>query len=425
MISRFTPRRAIQTTTAIATAVGAGVGMGYYYLSYRPTNAPTTCANLSRGMSVSAGPFTITRSHDSVAANEDKSHHLADGKGFVNPWDSFREASSSFLGTGFKLLMEKWSAKTPPQHLDTPKIPLVRPVDFDALSNVSNDGMALTWLGHAAFLLTLPGATILLDPCLSDRCSPLSFAGPKRVVELPPNLNLDTLKVDAVIVSHNHYDHLDLPVLQRLHATNNDIVFFVPLGNKQLLVDAGIQNVMECDWWDAFSLSKPKTADSPAATFEITCTPCQHFSSRSAFDRNQTLWSSWLVTTPAKRFFFGGDTGYRTVLEGEDATESTLPTCPAFRDVRKRFGPMHLAALPIGAYEPRHLFSGIHCNPNDAIDVHRDLECSKSVAMHWGTFPLGFEPVMDPPRVLKEEMEKRGIPESEFLVLDVGESVDA
>ncbi|KAJ3007974.1 UNVERIFIED_CONTAM: hypothetical protein HDU68_003274 [Siphonaria sp. JEL0065] len=380
---------------------------------------------LAKDANTVLGQFTITRTHDSAAANEDRSHHLDSGKGFVNPWPSFREV----VNIGSKFISAQWNKKAQDEPLKN-QIPKLRPVDFEALAQVrtgSAEGMALTWLGHAAFLLTLPGATILLDPCLSDKCSPLSFAGPQRVVALPPNIskNLDGLHVDAVVVSHNHYDHLDLPVMQNLHSKNKDIVFFVPLGNKDLLLNAGITNVIECDWWDSYSLKKDATHTSPGANVEITCTPCQHFSSRTLWDRNQTLWSSWHIATPQKRFFFGGDTGYRTVFEGEYDIEATLPTCPSFREVKSRFGPCDLAALPIGAYEPRHLLSPVHCNPGDAVDVHLDLGSKKSVAMHWGTFPLGFEPPTVPPQVLKEELKKRGIKEDMFLVVDVGETVNA
>ncbi|KAI9328411.1 beta-lactamase superfamily domain-containing protein, partial [Obelidium mucronatum] len=387
-------RRTLTTTAIITTGTGISYLL-YQNLSTKPT--AMSANKIALGSSTTLGQFTVTRTHDSVEAKEDRSHHLKSGKGFVNPWPSYREVASSFFDMGSKIFSERWgrkaaaAAEAPPPDGQIPKL---RPVDFGALARAasSSDGMALTWLGHAAFLLSLPGATILLDPCLSERCSPLSFAGPKRVVQLPPNISekLDNLRVDAVVVSHNHYDHLDLPVMQNLHARNKDIVFFVPLGNKDLLVNAGITNVIECDWWDSYSLKKEKTESSPAANVEITCTPCQHFSSRTAWDRNQTLWSSWHIATPSKRFFFGGDTGYRSVFEGEDDKESELPTCPSFREVKARFGPCDLAALPIGAYEPRHLFSPIHCNPGDAVDVHLDLGSKKSVAMHWGTFPLGF-----------------------------------
>ncbi|ORY29912.1 Metallo-hydrolase/oxidoreductase [Rhizoclosmatium globosum] len=372
---------------------------------------------------------TLTRTHDARAANEDLSHHLPNGKGFVNPWDSFREPANSSFGMLGKILMARWNRKTDPQASTEEGIPKLRPVDFEALakSSANANGMALTWLGHAAFLLTLPGANILLDPCLSDRCSPVSFAGPKRLVQTPPNVKLDELKLDAVVVSHNHYDHLDLPIMQNLHKNNPDIIFFVPLGNKSLLTDVGITNVVECDWWDSYKISKPKTTATnwfgkSDNSVEITCTPCQHFSSRTAWDRNQTLWSSWHIATPQKSFFFGGDTGYRSVFEGDN--EDSVPTCPAFRQVKARFGPCDLAAIPIGAYEPRLLFSPIHCNPKDACDVHVDLGSKKSVGMHWGTFGLGFEGPREPPGVLREELKKRGIKDTDFVIVDIGETVE-
>ncbi|KAJ3124227.1 hypothetical protein HK100_011310 [Physocladia obscura] len=409
-------------------------GMGGVFSEDGEGDGPVDVNTLKVGGTIQLGGFTVKRmgaaggeaNEGGSPKGEKGAHHrrnAADGTlagGFVNPWPSARDPVTSFWLMLPKLLAARVFGPKAAAPETSASAPPLRPVDFGRLTRATQTpgAMALTWLGHAAFLLSSAEANVLLDPCLSDRCSPLSFAGPKRVVQ--PPCSLDELDVDVVVISHNHYDHLDLDVLKKLHAKNNNIVFFVPLGNKSLLTAAGISNIVECDWWDSFSLSKTTVKTGPIT---ITCTPCQHFSSRTAWDRNETLWSSWHLATSSKRFFFGGDTGYRSVFEGE--TEEGSPTCPAFREVRARFGDTDLSALPIGAYEPRHLFSPIHCNPNDAIDVHLDLGSKKSVAMHWGTFPLGFEGVMEPPIALREAMKKRGLKEDEFLVVDVGETVEA
>ncbi|KAI8834754.1 beta-lactamase superfamily domain-containing protein [Chytriomyces cf. hyalinus JEL632] len=383
------------------------------------------------------GSFSVTKLASKVS---DKSHHLPDGAGFKNPWASFQSTTPSFSGI-VKALM---NLPTAPQSKDRLK---VRPIDFDALARVralaptsnSAKDMSLTWLGHAAFLLNAPGITVLLDPCLSDRCSPVSFAGPQRMVQ--PPCKLEELDVDVVVISHNHYDHLDLDVMKKLAVRKPEIIFFVPLGNKNLLVEAGLKNVLECDWWDSYELRIPKTdavqespkssswfktASAPAdmsaqPAIQITCTPCQHFSSRSLFDRNATLWSSWFLQTPTKRFFFGGDTGYRTVRAGDD--EDTVPTCPAFKDIRTQLGSPDLSALPIGAFRPREWLSAVHCSPKDAVDVHTDLQSKKSVGMHWGTFSLAGDDYWEPRLLLTEELQKRGIPLEDFITVEVGETV--
>ncbi|KAJ3004298.1 UNVERIFIED_CONTAM: hypothetical protein HDU68_005191 [Siphonaria sp. JEL0065] len=295
------------------------------------------------------GAFRVERA-DSC---HDTAHHV-DGGGFANPWISFRNNRDSFALSFAKLML--FGDKKPPVPAVDQRVP-TQHVDWTRL-NAKAEPMLLTWLSHAAFLLTLPSAKILLDPCLSDRCSPFSFAGPQRLIS--PPCKLDELDPDIVVISHNHYDHLDLDVLKSLVSKKKDLLFFVPMGNKRLLVDA---------------------------------------------------------------FFFGGDTGYRTVFQNED--EESVPTCPAFRQIREKFGNADLAALPIGAYNPRHLLSNVHCSPKDAVDVHRDLGAKKSVAMQWGTFVLSREDVMEPPRLLRQEMEKKGLKEDEFLIIDVGETVAA
>ncbi|KAJ3388479.1 hypothetical protein HDU84_009753 [Entophlyctis sp. JEL0112] len=460
--------------TAVASLAAVGVGVGVAVcVACAPDDASTAAAVADRDPAAAAaaaaaavGPFS-TSSHFVSAAprlakcDSAKSHHLRDGSGFANPWPSFRP-NDNFLASFAKLMVmgdrmpaiPREADRVPVRGIDWPRIMQLTGDKSDATPAVvdiasDKNPLALTWLGHAAFLLSTRAGSVLLDPCLSDRCSPLSFAGPQRIVRTP--CDLGDLDVDVVVISHNHYDHLDLDVLKKLADKKKDIVFFVPLGNKQLLVDAGIEHVVECDWWDSYNL---QSRQRPEARLQISCTPSQHFSSRTLWDKNKTLWSSWhiqsqlqepdtrapvpaeannsedaiattAITPSSKSFFFGGDTGYRTVTTNNvrDADLDSLPTCPAFRDVREQFGPVDLAALPIGAYAPRSLLSSVHCSPRDAVDVHADLAARKSVAMHWGTFVLSREGVMEPPRLLKEEMQRRGMAQDEFVVVDVGETV--
>ncbi|KAJ3073550.1 hypothetical protein HDU98_001290, partial [Podochytrium sp. JEL0797] len=421
---------------ASGSVLALGIALGFYHSLADPEPKASSALH---------SPFAVSPLPTDTNPFRSMSHHLPDAKGFANPWPSYRKNEKTFLVSFAKLLL--FGDKMPPIPPVQARVP-TRPIDWDRIAASYNSStnheheLSLTWLSHAAFLLTMPGARILLDPCLSDRCSPLSFAGPRRIVA--PPCKVDELNVDCVVISHNHYDHLDLNVLKKLMQVNRDVLFFVPLGNKRLLMDEGITNVVECDWWDSYRLHKPKTASAPESNLQISCTPSQHFSGRTLWDHGQTLWSSWHIqstvshapsphnnnssdarvrepTTTTKSFFFGGDTGYRTVFPHD--CESLVPTCPAFRQIHTRFGPPDLAALPIGAYAPRELLSNVHCSPADAVDVHVDLGAKKSVACHWGTFVLSREDVMDPPRVLRRELEARGMGGEEFMVVDVGETV--
>ncbi|SPQ99824.1 unnamed protein product (mitochondrion) [Plasmodiophora brassicae] len=265
-------------------------------------------------------------------------HHVASG-GFCNPWPSFR-FSAGFRKFAKLMLGADWKRATPPPPAELVKV--VAP-DWARISADKPATMLLTWMGHAAMLLSLPsGQRILFDPCWSDRCSPVQFAGPRRYTP-PPCPLADLPPIDAVVISHNHYDHLDLNTIKDLAARNPDAIFFAPLGNAAWFRSVAVPNAVECDWWDEYEVG--------GSDLHIACTPCQHFTGRSLTDRFQTLWSSWVVTCGASKFYFAGDTGYRTVLEDED--EDAVPTCPVFKQIGERYGPFDLAAIPIGAYSPR------------------------------------------------------------------------
>jgi N-acyl-phosphatidylethanolamine-hydrolysing phospholipase D len=254
----------------------------------------------------------------------------------------------------------------------------------------------LTWIGHASFLLQIGGVNVLTDPHLTARASPLSFAGPRRHVQ--PAFDFDTLPhADVVVISHNHYDHLDLETVSRLNRQiGGPPAFFVPLGLKAWFQAHGIDNVTELDWWDS--------AD--CLGLKLTLAPVQHWSSRTPWDRNKTLWGAWVVEHPRLRFFFGGDFGYS----------------PDLADIGKRFGSIDLAALPIGAYEPRWFMRVMHANPEEAVRAQRDLNARYAVAMHWGTFRLTDELLDEPPKKLAEALSKAGVEPERFFLMKHGET---
>lgn len=295
--------------------------------------------------------------------------------------------------------------------------------------------------GHACFLVELPklpeqerGTRILFDPVFSCRCSPSQWVGPKRVTD-PPFPLKELPHVDAVVLSHNHYDHsqslrtpclvrrdrlltqsesfaADTATLQHIYKSQpkGSVHFFTPLGNLSWFKSIGIPNtvVSEMDWWEERDLAVqlPLTADKAGgeakggasasaervtSTVRVTATPCQHFTGRSIFDRYDTLWASWAIqqvpsagAPPSQsQVWFAGDTGYRTVPRGFTGNEDDLPHCPAFKEIGDKFGHFDLSHIPIGAYLPRFAMSPVHCAPQDSVQLHLQTNSKKSVGMHW------------------------------------------
>lgn len=255
---------------------------------------------------------------------------------------------------------------------------------------------SLTWIGHATFLLQHAGVNMLTDPHLSRRASPLGFAGPRRW--MPPALDFQTLPhIDLVVISHNHYDHLDTATVQHLHQQPHGAPqFLVPLGLKTWFTGKGIHDVLELDWWEVTDFRE----------LAVTFTPAQHWSARTAWDRNRSLWGGWRIEHRDFSFFFAGDTGYSR----------------DFVDIRERLGAVDVAALPIGGYDPRWFMAASHVNPEEAVQIHLDLAARMSVAMHWGTFVLTDEPLDEPPHRLRQALHARGLADDEFVVFVHGET---
>lgn len=298
--------------------------------------------------------------------------------------------STEAHGPSWDLLKFLWRMRT--QVLRQPVLPHQRP-DLGALRD-NHSRTTLTWVGHSTFLLQWQGLNILTDPHLTARASPLAHAGPKRFNK--PALDFKDLPpIHVVVVSHNHYDHLDLKTVLRLERDHRP-QFFVPLGLKHWFGRQGIrERVTELDWWQ----------DSVFKDLRVTALPVQHFSGRTASDRNKTLWCGFMLETAGRKVFFAGDTGY-----SQD-----------FRDIGEKFAPVDLALLPIGAYEPRSFMRPVHVNPEEAVQIHRDLGSKLSVAMHWGTFRLTLEPLDEPPRQLAAALQRLQIPVEEFRVMEHGE----
>lgn len=251
---------------------------------------------------------------------------------------------------------------------------------------------SLTWIGHSTFLLRMDGVGFLTDPMFSPRASPFSFMGPRRMV--PPGVPLQELpEIDFALLSHDHYDHADLPTVRWL--AKRGVRFVVPLGLGAWIQSAGGQAI-ELNWWQETEL----------AGVRIHCVPAQHFSGRSLRDRFRRLWAGWVVSGSTRRFYYCGDSGY-----SDD-----------FREIGRRLGPFDLAAIPIGAYLPAAMMHFVHVTPEEALRIAQDVQARRVVAMHFGTFDLSDEPVDEPPKRFRAEAQRLHWGPDRAWVLKVGET---
>ena len=307
-----------------------------------------------------------------------------DGKRFFNPGADTDKGFRDFLKWSLAGKRAKW-----PQRVVDPPQPSP-PADVDP------DVLAITFIGQATFLLQFAGCNLLTDPVFSERASPFASAGPKRV--RPPGVAFDDLpRINAVLLSHNHYDHMDLASLKRLQARFAPVIV-TGLENGRYLAGKGIGNAVELDWWETHALP---------AGLRVTYVPAQHWSSRTPFDRRAMLWGGHVVEAPAARLYFAGDSGYS----------------PSFAEIRRRLGAPDVALLPIGAYEPRWFMAAQHMDPADAVWAHLDLGASLSLAMHFGTFQLTDEAIDAPGRELAAALAAHGLAEQTFRLPGFGDTL--
>lgn len=312
-------------------------------------------------------------------------HHLPDGfrnlhalqrqPGDVKRWREERKAQGlphPPVG-GYPAFVERWWQK----------------------AQISGDDDRVWWLGHASLLLRLQGQYLLTDPVFSRRASPLSFAGPLR--KTPVSLGINELpQLDAVLISHNHYDHLDSATVRQIARRFPDAHFFVPLGLKGWFTRRGIRHVTELDWWQALTWQG----------MAITAVPAQHWSMRSLWDRNRSLWCGWVIETARLRFWFSGDTGFASDLA----------------EIALRLGPLDAAAIPIGAYAPRWFMGAHHMDPQQAVTLWQQIGRPVTIPIHWGVFELADESLELPPQELLAALSAAGEKAEGFTPFIIGQS---
>lgn len=338
-----------------------------------------TTAVVALGWSLSApvSGHTISRLQDSPQYR---------GGVFVN-----HEPESAFELTWASLKDEFFGDQ---QRVPNGEIPVI-PVDPKIFNTDPVQGLRTTWLGHASVLIEIDGRRILTDPMFSERASPFGFIGPKRFHPVP--ITLENLSgIDAVVISHNHYDHMDEATIRYLAAQGTR--FFVPIANGDQLRawDVPEKQITESDWW----------AEESLGNLTIIATPARHYSSRGLFDYQETLWASWSLIGPEHRIFYSGDTGYSA----------------AFKEIGDRFGPFDVNIIKIGSYGPGEMWHDIHMPPEESIKVHQDVGGKIMLPVHWGTFNLGRHAWDEPIKRAGAAARQAGV---EMVTPRVGEPVTA
>lgn len=264
-------------------------------------------------------------------------------------------------------------------------------LDVSSIANVPETGWKITWIGHASFLIQGCGLSILIDPVFSEYCFTLPIPFLRRRVQ-PPFFLADLPRIDAVLITHSHFDHLDLPTLRSIDPRAQ---IWIAEGHSEWLSKMLAREVRELPWHGSANLN---------GKVKITATPAQHFTSRTPFDKDKGHWCGWMLEGGGSKLWHAGDSGY----------------CPSFLEIGERYGPVDFAMIPIGAYQPRSIMKPMHMNPEEAVQAFLDARCQRAVAMHWGTFTLTDEPMQEPPLRLRAELARRQMHADSFVAGQIG-----
>lgn len=316
------------------------------------------------------------------------------GQEFLNPWPN---SELHGFGDFLRWTVERRRAR---KGVEPAHEPLLTAPSAFLVPRADPATLTATWIGHTTALLQLGGLNILTDPIWSDRASPLTFAGPRRVS--PPGVAFDDLPIiDAIVISHNHYDHLDANTVKRLIARFPAAAWRVPLGVADFIRAKGAADVAECGWHDSTAVG----------TLRLTCVPAKHFSGRGPFDRNKTLWCGWVLSSNRSSVYFAGDTALN----------------PSFADIGRRYGPFRLALMPIGAYDPRWFMRSVHMDPEECVSAVKQLaplaaDTPVLLATHWGAFRLTDEPLAEPPHRMRRAWIAASLPPEKLWIALLGET---
>jgi len=333
-------------------------------------------------LSLFAGSFLIIGFILSAPVHQGDITDHFDGKKFINPG----KIQAKGIGDVFQWMMQRkqgpWIEKKESVYGDKPEVTI-------------HSGVKVTFVNHSTFLIQVAGINILTDPVWSERTSPFSFAGPKRMKQ--PGIRLEDLpKIDYIILSHNHYDHLDINTIQTIFENHKPNII-TPLGVKAFLDSNRIDTAQDLDWWQELSLTD---------SVRIQAVPAQHFSGRGVFDRDATLWCGYVIKNHQGNIYFAGDTGYNEIT---------------FKEIGVRCAPVSVALIPIGAYKPTWFMSPIHCSPAEAVQIHLDVKAAQSIATHFGTFALADDGEVEPVNELRVAVKEARLTQDSFLVLKEGE----
>ncbi|XP_057297051.1 N-acyl-phosphatidylethanolamine-hydrolyzing phospholipase D-like [Hydractinia symbiolongicarpus] len=331
---------------------------------------------------------------------------------YLLPWKTDEVPPDGW--SSFKYFFTPDNSNVPAEKkLDEEPLMQVMTADSSRIENPPENGIRVTWLGHASALFQLDNVNILVNPNFNNRGIKYYHPGDNKRYRPPVYEVKDLPRIDCVFITNSHFDYLDLSSVRQLNERFGEmLLWYVPQGVAEWMGKAGCVNVVELDWWkedevDFIDHTKlDDEEDTNTTTFNIACTPSQNYHDRTFDDDNAVLWCSWVIMSPRYKLFVSGATGY----------------CNVFKSIGRKYGPFHMAALPVGGYEPKWKNGYGNVTPEQAVQIHQDILAMCSLALSWGTFTVGNEYYLEPPRRLNDELRKQGLSEMQFFLLKHGES---
>jgi len=372
------------------------------------SSAPQNADHQTQKITIQKKTVKITHERDDL---DYPKAQKKEGK-YILPWKSEKATPDGW--NNFKYFFTPDSSKVPSEaKLDEEPLMQTMKADPNRIENPPENGIRVTWLGHASVLFQLDNVNVLVNPNFNQRGIKYYHPGDNKRYRQPVYTVAQLPRVDVVFITNTHFDYLDLSSVRQLNERFGDmLLWYVPMGAADWMAKAGCGNVVELDWWkedEVEFIDQTKIEDNEdinTTVFNIACTPSQNHHDRTFDDDNAVLWCSWVIMSPRYKVFVSGATGY----------------CDVFKSIGRKYGPFHMAALPIGGYDPDWKFGFGNVTPEEAVQIHQDLLAMCSLALAWGTFTIGNEFYLEPPQRLNDELRKRGLSEMQFFLLKHGES---